>query len=160
MANHLDGQYTTTVYTCIKEQQYQEAIEILQLELQNFPRSRAALSLLGYCCYMIGDFPSAVIFYEQLVGICPDVEEYKIYYAQSLFKAGMYPEATRSAVRVDSEEYSQRVTMLQSMIKYEQDELQVMKKLRLNSSLKLTCTRAILSSYCLLSIIPYSFSGL
>lgn len=123
----LDGQYTTTVYNCIKEQQYSEAIEILQLELQNFPRSRAALSLLGYCCYQISDFLSAEIFYEQLVQICPDVEEYKIYYAQSLYKAGKYPEALKAAVRVDSEEYAHRKTMLQSMIKYEQDELQACK---------------------------------
>lgn len=63
-----DGQYTTTIYTAIKEQRYSEAIDILQMELQSFPRSRASLSLLGYCCYHVGDFPSAVIYYEQLVG--------------------------------------------------------------------------------------------
>lgn len=124
-----DGEYTTTVYTAIKEQRYLEAIDILQIELQSAPRSRAALSLLAYCCYMIGDFPAAVSSYEILVGICPDVEEYKIYYAQSLFKAGMYPEAIRAAVRVDSEEYDQKMVMLQSMIKYEQDELQSSKGL-------------------------------
>jgi tetratricopeptide repeat protein 30 len=118
------GEYTTTIYTAIKEQRYNDAIDILQVELQNFPRSRAALSLLAYCYYHIGDFPGAALAYEQLVGLCPDVEEYKIYYAQSLFKAGMYPEATKIAVRVDSEQYSQRMIMLQAMIKYEQDELQ------------------------------------
>jgi tetratricopeptide repeat protein 30 len=124
-----DGEYTTTIYTAIKEHRYLDAIDIIQIELQNFPRSRAALSLLAHCCYMIGDFPAAVSSYEQLVGICPDVEEYKIYYAQSLYKAGMYPEAIRAAVRVDSEEYAQKMVMLQSMIKYEQDELQSSKGL-------------------------------
>ena len=117
------GEYTTTIYTAIKDQRYNDAIDILQMELQNFPRSRAALSLLAYCYYHVGDFPGAYLAYEQLVGLCPDVEEYKIYYAQSLFKAGMYPEATRAAVRVEGEEYSQRMLMLQAMIKYEQDEL-------------------------------------
>ena len=63
-----DGQYTTTIYAAIKEQRYNEAIDILVLELQSFPRSRAALSLLAYCCYHVGDFPSAVTYYEQLVG--------------------------------------------------------------------------------------------
>jgi len=123
------GEYTTTIYTAIKEQRYLDAIDILQFELQNFPRSRAALSLLAYCNYHIGDFPGAASAYEQLVQICPDVEEYKIYYAQSLYKAGMYPEATRAAVRVDGEEYAQRMLMLQAMVKYEQDELPSTKSL-------------------------------
>ena len=82
------GSYTSTVYTAIKEANYTEAIEILDVELQNFPRSRAALSLLGYCYFKIGDFPSASQCYEQLVTLCPEVEEYKFYYAQTLYKAG------------------------------------------------------------------------
>mmetsp|Transcript_8791 Transcript_8791/g.14620 ORF Transcript_8791/g.14620 Transcript_8791/m.14620 type:complete len:661 (-) Transcript_8791:737-2719(-) len=117
------GQYTSTIYTAIKEHRYNEAIEVLQLEHQNFPRSRAALSLLGYCYYRTGDFTGAAQAYEELVGICPDVEEYKLYYAQSLYKAGLYPDAVRAAIRVENEQFSQRVLMLQSVIKYEQDEL-------------------------------------
>lgn len=102
---------------------YNDAIEILQIEFQNFPRSRAALSLLGYCYYHIGDFASAAQAYDQLVGMYPDVEEYKIYYAQSLYKGGVYAEATKAAVRVDGEQYSQRVLLLQAAIKYQMDEL-------------------------------------
>ena len=49
------GEYTTTIYTAIREARYYDAIEILQIELQNFPRSRAALSLLGYCHFHVGD---------------------------------------------------------------------------------------------------------
>ena len=41
----------------------------------------------------------------------------------------MFPEATRNAVRVDNEQYSQRVLMLQAVIKYEQDELASCKSL-------------------------------
>jgi tetratricopeptide repeat protein 30 len=41
----------------------------------------------------------------------------------------MYPEATRAAIRVEGEQYSQKVIMLQSIIKYEQDELQSCKSL-------------------------------
>mmetsp|Transcript_22611 Transcript_22611/g.42504 ORF Transcript_22611/g.42504 Transcript_22611/m.42504 type:complete len:647 (-) Transcript_22611:36-1976(-) len=124
-----NNQYTATVYGYIKDQNYIEAVRILQFELQNFPRSRAALSLLGYCYYHMSDFQRAVQTYEQLVKICPDVEEYKIYYSQSLFKAGMYPEATRSAVKVSSPQHTQRVTMLQASIKYELDELSACKSL-------------------------------
>eukprot|EP01038_Epipyxis_sp_PR26KG_P005705 gene5705-7874_t len=117
------GQYTSTIYTAIKEQRYNDAIDILEVEYQNFPRSRAALSLLGYCYYRLGDFKGAAQAYEQLIKICPDVDEYRIYYAQSLFKAGSYPEATKAAVRVENEQFYQRVKMLQAVIKYEQDEL-------------------------------------
>ncbi|CAM9311591.1 unnamed protein product [Phaeothamnion confervicola] len=69
------------------------------------------------------DYKSAAVMYEQLVRVCPHVEEYKVYLAQSLYKAGMFAEATRAAVRVDSPQHAQRVVMLQSAIKYEQDEL-------------------------------------
>lgn len=65
--------------------------------------------------------------YEQLLGLCPDVEEYKLYYAQSLYKAGAYADAMRAAIRVESEQFQQRVLMLQSIIKYEQDELSASK---------------------------------
>lgn len=117
------GQYTSAIYTAIKNQHYQDAIDILVLEYQNFPRSRAALSLLAYCTYRVGDFLSASQYYEQLIALCPDVEDYKLYYAQSLYKAGLYPEAIRAAVRVEGEQYSQKIQMLQAVIKYEQDEL-------------------------------------
>jgi tetratricopeptide repeat protein 30 len=123
------GQYTATVYGFIKEHEYNEAIDILLGELANFPRSRAALSLLAYCHYHISDFASAAHYYEQLLGICPEVEEYRIYYAQCLQKAGMFVEATRAAVRVDNEQYAQRILMLQAVIKYEQDELPSCKSL-------------------------------
>lgn len=64
-----------------------------------------------------------------MVGICPDVEEYKIYYAQSLYKAGSYVEATRASARVDGEQFTQRMLLLQAIIKYEQDELPVCKSI-------------------------------
>jgi tetratricopeptide repeat protein 30 len=122
------GHYTSTIYTAIKEQRYADAIDILSIEYQNFPRSRAALSLLGYCYYRINDFNQAASCYEQLVSICPDVEEYKLYYAQSLYKSGLFNEALKAAIRVgESEQYSQRILMLQSIIKYDQDELSASK---------------------------------
>ena len=41
----LEGQYTQAVYGSIKEGNYIEAVRILEFERQNFPRSRAALSV-------------------------------------------------------------------------------------------------------------------
>lgn len=123
------GQYTSTIYGAIKEQRYNDAIDILLIEQQNFPRSRAALSLLAYCFYHLGEFASAAQYYEQLLSICPDNDDYKVYYAQSLYKAGMFVDATRAAVRVNGEQYAQRVLLLQAIIKYEQDELATCKSL-------------------------------
>ncbi|CAM9147920.1 unnamed protein product [Choristocarpus tenellus] len=124
-----EGQYTSIVYTAIQEGRFTDAVQVLTFELGNFPRSRAALSLLSYCYYQMQDFNAAASMYEQLVKVCPGVEEYQVYLAQSLYKAAMYPEATRAAVRVDSSQYQQRVLALQSAIKYEQDDLPACKSL-------------------------------
>lgn len=110
-----EGDYTSTIYGMIKEQKYEEAIEILTLEMQTFPRSRAALSLLGYCYYMMQDFHSAVQMYELLVKTQPDCEEYKVYYAQSLYKAGLYEQAQKAALRVDHPQYHQYVQLFCSL---------------------------------------------
>jgi tetratricopeptide repeat protein 30 len=64
-----EGQYTTVVYSAIKNGKYPEAIQILEFERDNFPRSRAALSLLGHCYYMVGDFIAAAKMYEELIKV-------------------------------------------------------------------------------------------
>lgn len=55
-----DGQYTNVVYSFIRDGKYADAISILSQELQNYSKSRAALSLLGYCYYQSQDFHNAV----------------------------------------------------------------------------------------------------
>ena len=55
-----EGQYTSTVYGYIRDKKYEEVVRLLSVELQNFPRSRAALSLLGHCYYMMQDFHNAL----------------------------------------------------------------------------------------------------
>lgn len=118
-----EGKATATIYGLIREQKYADAVGLLNVELQNFPRSRAALSLLGYCYYYLQDFRAATQTYEQLVQFHPEVEEYKIYYAQSLYKAGIYADASKVAMSVDGAEHSQRMSMLQAAIKYEEDDV-------------------------------------
>ena len=85
-----EGQYTQAVYGSIKEGRYDEAVRILEFERQNFPRSRAALSVLAFCYYHMQDFKNCAATYEDLIRVCPDVDDYKLYYAQALFKAAMY----------------------------------------------------------------------
>eukprot|EP00698_Gefionella_okellyi_P013175 TRINITY_DN3593_c0_g1_i1.p1 TRINITY_DN3593_c0_g1~~TRINITY_DN3593_c0_g1_i1.p1 ORF type:complete len:652 (-),score=155.31 TRINITY_DN3593_c0_g1_i1:214-2169(-) len=118
-----EGQFTKVIYGLINEQKYQDAVRILADELQNFPKNRAALSLIAYCCYYAQDFASAAQYYDQLTKLFPDVEDYKIYHAQSLYKAGMFPEASRASALMDSPQHAQRVLKLQAAIRYEQDEL-------------------------------------
>lgn len=50
--------------------------------------------------------------YEQLAKAYPDVNEYKIYHSQSLYKAGVYQEAQKVAQSVQDEQYTQRVSPL------------------------------------------------
>ncbi|RHY53252.1 hypothetical protein DYB38_011170, partial [Aphanomyces astaci] len=83
------GSYTSTVYGHIRDQKYDEAVRILQIELQNHPCSRAALSLLGYCFYHMQSFHNAVSMYEQLCKLFPDIEDYHLYYAQALYKVAL-----------------------------------------------------------------------
>eukprot|EP00899_Mesostigma_viride_P015377 jgi/Mesvir1/23840/Mv10645-RA.1 len=116
-----DGQYTATVYGLIKDGKCADAIKILQRELQNFPKSRAVLSLLGYCYYFTGNFHLAASMYETLSKEHPEVQEYKVYYAQSLYKASMYAEAAKAATQVDG--FKRRMINLQAAVKYEQDDV-------------------------------------
>ena len=118
-----EGAYTEVIYGLLKEGKYGEVIAKMSLELQNLPRSRAALSLLAYSYYMVQDFGNAVRHYEQLQKLFPDVTEYKIYFAQSLYKAGLYPEALRACYQIEDPAYAQRLAMLQAAIKYEQEDL-------------------------------------
>ena len=54
-----EGNKTSVVYSLIRDQKYTEAVRILTSELQHLPKSRPALSLLGFCYYHMQDFHSA-----------------------------------------------------------------------------------------------------
>lgn len=120
-----EGEMTKTVYQAIMEQHYDEAIRILNNELQNFPTSRGALSLLGYCYYHKQDFANAAGTYAQLTDACPEVDEYKIYHVQSLMKAGQNEDASQVCTTIENVDYTERVMLLQAANNYEQDEVQL-----------------------------------
>ena len=88
-------------------------ITILTNELQFSPRSRAALSLLGFCYFHVQDYASAADMYDQLTKFYPDVAQYKLYHAQSLLKAGMYVEASKVAQQIEDPAYQDRIVQLQ-----------------------------------------------
>ena len=119
-----EGKNTEMIYTMIRDGRYHDAIPVLSSKLMEFPSSRAAASLLAYCYYYVSDYQNAIQMYERLMKMCPEVDEYKMYYAQSLFKAGLYEPALKACQNVaDNPELSTRVLSLQAAIKYEQDDL-------------------------------------
>uniref|UniRef100_A0A3B4X6E3 Tetratricopeptide repeat protein 30 n=1 Tax=Seriola lalandi dorsalis TaxID=1841481 RepID=A0A3B4X6E3_SERLL len=111
-----DGEYTATIYKLVRV--------LFQLRL-----SRAALSLLGYCYYHIQDFTNAAECYEQLTQLHPEVEEYKVYYAQSLYKAGAYPEANKASFVLDNPSSHTKMVKLQACIKYCEEDYSAAKSL-------------------------------
>ena len=42
--------------------------------------------------------------------LCPEVDSYKVYYAQALYHACMYPEAMKATFQVESQEYQPKVS--------------------------------------------------
>ena len=118
-----DGEYTSTIYTLIKEQRYIEAINILNYIYDSNPTSRAALSLLAYCYYYMQDYVNAANCYEQLSHHHPDQEDYRVYYAQSLYAATLYEEAMKVTVTVESAEHQGSMLKLQAAIRYGEEDL-------------------------------------
>ncbi|XP_036900277.1 tetratricopeptide repeat protein 30B [Sturnira hondurensis] len=119
-----DGEFTAVVYRLIRDSRYTEAVQLLGGELQRIPRSRAGLSLLGYCYYRLQEFALAAECYEQLSQLHPELEQYRLYQAQALYKACLYPEATRVAfLLLDNPAYHSRVLRLQAAIKYSEGDL-------------------------------------
>ncbi|XP_037060788.1 tetratricopeptide repeat protein 30A1 [Peromyscus leucopus] len=118
-----DGEFTAVVYRLIRDSRYSEAVQLLGAELQKSPRSRAGLSLLAYCYYRLQEFELAAECYEQLSQMHPELEQYRLYQAQALYKACLYPEATRVAFLLDNPTYQTRVLRLQAAIKYSEGDL-------------------------------------
>jgi tetratricopeptide repeat protein 30 len=87
-------------------------ISILTYELQFSPRNRAALSLLGHCYYYIQDYAQSADMYDQLTKFYPEVPSYKLYHAQSLYKAGLYTEAQKVAQQIENPDYADRILQL------------------------------------------------
>lgn len=91
--------------------------------------SRAGLSLLAYCYFYLQDFGNAASYYEQLTILCPDIVEYKLYHAQSLYQAFLYDEAFKVTAQIDHPEFNGQITKLQAAIKYGEDDLMSAKSL-------------------------------
>ena len=98
-------------------------MRILQYELQRTPNSRSALSLLGYCYYTTQDFAMAAECYDKLTQIAPEHTDYKLYHAQALYNAFMFPEAIAVLSTIDDPKMVHQVVKLDSAIKYREEDL-------------------------------------
>ncbi|XP_066498448.1 intraflagellar transport protein 70A isoform X3 [Hoplias malabaricus] len=85
-------------------------------------KSRAALSLLGYCYYHMQDFTNAAECYEQLIQLHPEVEDYKLYHAQSLYGACAFQEAMKATFLLDNPLSHTKMIKLQAAIKYREED--------------------------------------
>lgn len=80
--------------------------------------TRAGLSLLGHCYYQTQDYIEAANAYEHLCSLYQENQEYKLYYAQSLFQAGLFEEAFKITTQVTAPDWKEKVLQLQSAICY------------------------------------------
>ncbi|XP_018370782.1 PREDICTED: tetratricopeptide repeat protein 30A isoform X2 [Trachymyrmex cornetzi] len=114
----------------IREQRYTECIKVLLNLLDSHPDSRPCLSLLAHCYFYTQDFMAAAECYEKLVQLCPQENLYKLYYAQSLHQACMYPEAwTICSTIINQSNLEFKVKKLQAAIKYGQEDMVAAKNL-------------------------------
>ncbi|KAG5312090.1 TT30A protein, partial [Acromyrmex insinuator] len=114
----------------IREQRYTECIKVLLNLLDSHPNSRPCLSLLAHCYFYTQDFMAAAQCYEKLVQLCPQENLYKLYYAQSLHQACMYPEAwTICSSIINQSNLEFKIKKLQAAIKYGQEDMVAAKNL-------------------------------
>ncbi|CAK5051810.1 unnamed protein product [Meloidogyne enterolobii] len=88
------------------------------------PPSRAALSLLGYCYYYIQDYIMAAECYEKLSELYPQHTDYRLYHAQALYNAYMFPEAVSVLALINDPKMEKKVVKLDAAIKYREEDLQ------------------------------------
>ena len=80
-------------------------------------------SSIAYCQYHQQNFHAAVQTYENLCQLFPQVDEYQLYFAQTLYKAGQYDSAQRKSGQIENEQHTHRINLLRSSIYYEQNDL-------------------------------------
>ncbi|XP_038607311.1 tetratricopeptide repeat protein 30B-like [Tachyglossus aculeatus] len=127
MAGIPDGEFTAAAYRLIRDGRYGEAVQLLggsPSRGPRGPRGRAGLSLLGFCYYRLQEFAQAADCYERLGRLRPELDQYRLYRAQALYKAGLYDDATRAAFLLhDSPAFRARALRLRAAIKYGQGDL-------------------------------------
>lgn len=119
MENH-----TRIIYTLIGDENYQEAIRLLEIQLSNYKDCVAIHSLIAYCAWQMEDYQKAATEYGKLVELNPNKDSYKLHHANALYKIEKYDEAARVSFGVQDPELKPQVLVLQAAIRYAQEDIQ------------------------------------
>lgn len=121
--------YTRNIYTLIGDENYNEALKMLEDELHSYPDSTAIYSLMGYCYWQQENFQKACDCYAKLVQINPNNDQYKLLHSQALYKNAEYYDAMRVSFGVQSAEIKPKTTLLQAAIRYAEEDIQSAKSI-------------------------------
>ena len=121
--------FSRTVYTLIGDENYNDALKILESELHTFPESTAIHSLIAYCYYQKDEFQKACQSYAKLVQLNPTNDQYKLLHAQCLYKTEQYYDAMRVSFGVQSPDLKSKTSILQAAIRYAENDIQSSKSI-------------------------------
>ncbi|EAY01289.1 hypothetical protein TVAG_395360 [Trichomonas vaginalis G3] len=122
--NNPSENHTRNIYTLIGDENYTEAIRLLEIQLSNFKDCVAIHSLIAYCAWQMEDYQKAAAEYGKLVELNPNKDSYKLHHANALYKIEQYDEAARVSFGVQDNELKPQVVVLQAAIRYAQEDIQ------------------------------------
>lgn len=121
--------YTRNIYTLIADENYNEALKILENELHSYPDSTAIYSLAGFCYWQLENYQKACDCYGKLVQLNPNNENYKLLHSQALYKNAAYYDAMRVSFGVQNAELKPKASLLQAAIRYAEEDIQSAKSI-------------------------------
>ena len=121
--------YTRNIYTLIGDENYNDALKILDNELHSYPESTAIYSLKAYCHWQQEDYQKACECYAKLVKLNPANDSYKLLHSQALYKTSQYYDAMRVSFGVQNPELKGKTTLIQTAIRYAEDDVQSAKSI-------------------------------
>jgi len=116
--------HTRTIYTLIGDENYLEAIRLLEYQKSTFKECTAIFSLIAYCAWQMEDYQRATQEYAKLVELNPKKDSYKLHYAHCLYKTEQYDKALSATSGVQDPSLKDQVIILQSAIRYAQEDIQ------------------------------------
>lgn len=130
--NTITENHTRTIYTLIGDENYQEAIRLLEYQRSTFKDCTAIHSLIAYCAWQQEDYQTAAIEYQKLVELNPKKDIYKLHHANALYKTENYYEAMRITFGIEDPELKAQAAILQAAIRYAQEDVQSAKSILAN----------------------------
>ncbi|OHT07373.1 TPR Domain containing protein [Tritrichomonas foetus] len=121
--------YTRNIYNLIGDENYNDALKILDNELHTYPDSTAIYSLKAYCYWQQEEYQKSCECYSKLVQLNPNNDHYKLLHSQALYKTSQYYDAMRVSFGVQNQELKPKTALLQSDIRYAEEDIQSTKSI-------------------------------